>query len=234
MQLQPLVLACDEQPATLQLLKSELSDQGFRVMTVCSGEDALQVAEAYRPDIALLETRIPGDMTGMDVLRRVRERWAMPVIMLSNHNNALEKVRGLEAGADDFVVKPVSPDELGARIRAVLRRCNSPAAERVVRAEGIEIDILRRRVIRDGQEVVLSRTEWLLLQHLAANIGKVLFNHELLTKVWGPEYRDAVPYLRVWISRLRHKIGDTGEEGRIIRTVPSIGYMLVANEDLAA
>jgi two-component system KDP operon response regulator KdpE len=177
MSIQHLVLAVDDQPATLRVIRSELSEQGFRVMTVSTGSEAIELAEAYRPDLVLMDTKIPGTLSGMDVLRRIRDRWAMPVILTSSNNNTLERVRGLEAGADDFIVKPMSPEELGARIRAVLRRCSSTTAERIVRPGDLEIDILRRRVTRGSTDVTLSRTEWLLLEHLAANAGKVMFNH---------------------------------------------------------
>jgi two-component system KDP operon response regulator KdpE len=122
-------------------------------------------------------------------------------------------------------VKPVSPEVLGARIRAVLRRGLGPESERIVRAGNVEIDLTRRLVKRDGELVAVTRTEWLLLQHLAANAGKVILNSELLSKVWGPEYRDDLQYLRVWVSRLRHKLEAEPSSPRIIKTLQGIGYM---------
>ncbi len=147
--------------------------------------------------------------------------------MLSARGEEIDKVVGLELGADDYIVKPFSPEELGARIRAVLRRSTgAQSAERVVRAGNVEIDLDRRLVTRDGDPVTLTRTEWLLLQHLAANVGKVLMNAELLSKVWGPEYRDDVQYLRVWVSRLRAKLEPDAAEPVIIKTRQGIGYFL--------
>jgi two-component system KDP operon response regulator KdpE len=130
-------------------------------------------------------------------------------------------------GADDYVAKPFHPDELAARIRAVIRRASgaSPGSG-VLRFDDVEIDLERRIVRRDDQIVQFSRTEWLLLQHLAANAGKVVLHTELLTKVWGPEYRDDLQYLRVWVSRVRRKLGaPPGEPGRI-KTFQGIGYLL--------
>ena len=151
----------------------------------------------------------------------------MPVILLTAKGSATDKAKGLDLGADDYIGKPFHLDELAARVRAVLRRASGVAAGTgTVRFDDIEIDLERRMVTRDGQLVELSRTEWLLLQHLATNAGKVVPHTELLTKVWGPEYRDDLQYLRVWVSRVRRKLGaKPGEPGRI-KTFQGIGYRL--------
>ncbi len=229
MSTQPLVLAVDDEPGILRLLKQELSAQGFRVLVASSGEEALRVAEEHRPDIVLLDVLMP-DMSGLEVMRRLREQSNAAVILVTARDTDMDKVRGLEMGADDYIVKPFSPEELAARVRAVLRRAAgpAPAGRRLVSAGGLEIDLERRLVTRQGQLVPLTRTEWLLLQQLAAHAGKVLTNSELLSKVWGPEYRDDVQYLRVWVSRLRRKLGDNPSEPAIIKTMPGIGYMLDA------
>ncbi|GBD13287.1 Transcriptional regulatory protein KdpE [bacterium HR24] len=229
MSTQPLVLAVDDEPGILRLLKQELSAQGFRVLVASSGEEALRVAEEHRPDIVLLDVLMP-DMSGLEVMRRLREQSNAAVILVTARDTDMDKVRGLEMGADDYIVKPFSPEELAARVRAVLRRTAgpAPAGRRLVSAGGLEIDLERRLVTRQGQLVPLTRTEWLLLQQLAAHAGKVLTNSELLSKVWGPEYRDDVQYLRVWVSRLRRKLGDNPSEPAIIKTMPGIGYMLDA------
>jgi DNA-binding response OmpR family regulator len=141
------------------------------------------------------------EMTGYEVMRKLREQSPAPIILVTARDSDGDKVRGLELGADDYMVKPFSPDELAARIRAVLRRrSGAQTTERLVRAGNVEIDLDRRMVTRDGESVAVTRTEWLLLQYLASNVGKVLINAELLSKVWGPEYRDDVQYLRVWVS----------------------------------
>jgi two-component system KDP operon response regulator KdpE len=186
----------------------------------------LRLAEEQRPDIVLLDILMP-EMTGLEVMRRLRERSDAPIILVTARDSEADKVSGLEQGADDYIVKPFSPEELAARIRAVVRRSSGAApTERVVRSGDVEIDLNRRLVTRGGEPVTLTRTEWLLLQHLAANAGKVLLNAELLTKVWGPEYRDDLQYLRVWVSRLRRKLEENPSEPQIIRTRPGIGYLL--------
>jgi len=226
MNTEPLVLAVDDETGILRLIKLELAEQGLRVVTAGSGEEALRLAEEQRPDLVLLDIIMP-EMTGLEVMRRLREQSNAPIILVTAKDSDSDKVRGLELGADDYIVKPFSPEELGARIRAVLRRSTgAQSAERVVRAANVEIDLDRRLVTRDGDPVTLTRTEWLLLQHLAANVGKVLLPAELLSKVWGPEYRDDVQYLRVWVSRLRAKLEPEPAEPVIIKTRQGIGYFL--------
>ncbi|MGI8926693.1 MAG: response regulator [Tepidiformaceae bacterium] len=226
---EPLVLAVDDESGILRLVKLELTAQGLRVITASNGEDALRLAEEQRPDVVLLDVVMP-EITGYEVMRRLRERSNVPVILVTAKDKDSDKVRGLELGADDYVVKPFSPEELGARIRAVLRRAIGQDTERVVRAGELEIDLTRRLVKRSGELVSLTRTEWLLLQHLAANAGKVMLNAELLSKVWGPEYRDDLQYLRVWVSRLRHKLELEPGNPVIIKTLQGIGYMFEAEE----
>jgi two-component system KDP operon response regulator KdpE len=223
---EPLVLAVDDEAGILRLVKLELSQQGFRVVTAGDGEEALRIAEEQRPDIVLLDIVMP-EMTGLEVMRKLREQSNAPIILVTAKDTDSDKVRGLEMGADDYIVKPFSPDELGARIRAVLRRSiGAGNSERLVRAGEVEIDLDRRLVTRNGDPISLTRTEWLLLQHLAANAGKVMMNAELLSKVWGPEYRDDVQYLRVWVSRLRHKLEPEPADPTIIKTRQGIGYLL--------
>ena len=231
MSTEPLVLAVDDEAGILRLIKLELSTQGFRVVTASSGEEALQTAEEQRPDIALLDIVMP-EMTGLEVMRRLRERSSIPVILLTAKGSESDKVRGLELGADDYLAKPFSPDELSARVRAVLRRSiGSSATENVVQVGNIEVDLNRRLVKRNGKIVTLTRTEWMLLQHLAANVGKIMLNAELLSKVWGPEYRDDLQYLRVWVSRLRRKLEEDPSKPRLIKTFQGIGYMLAVPSD---
>ena len=223
-----LVLVADDEPRITKLVSIALTDEGFRVISAATGEEALARAEEIRPDIVLLDIVLP-DLDGIEVMRRLRERRPVPVILLTAKGSAADKAKGLDLGADDYIAKPFRPDELAARVRAVIRRATGlqPGAG-VVRFDDVEIDLERRTVTRAGELVALSRTEWLLLQHLAANAGKVVLHTELLTKVWGPEYRDDLQYLRVWVSRVRRKLGaKPGEAGRI-RTFQGIGYLLDA------
>jgi two-component system KDP operon response regulator KdpE len=223
---QPLILVADDEPRITKLVSIALSEEGIRVVTASSGAEAIRLAEEYRPDVVLLDIVMP-DMDGIEVMRQLRETRAVPVILVTAKDSTSDKARGLDLGADDYIAKPFHPDEMAARVRAVLRRSggNAPVTG-VLRFDDIEIDLERRMVMRNGELVQLSRTEWLLLQHLALNAGKVVLHTELLTKVWGPEYRDDIQYLRVWISRVRRKLGvRPGESGRI-RTFQGIGYLL--------
>jgi two-component system KDP operon response regulator KdpE len=223
---QPLVLVADDEPRITKLVAIALAEEGFRVVTANSGEQALEKAEEIRPDIILLDIVMP-DLDGIEVMRQLRERRPVPVILLTAKGSTADKAKGLDLGADDYIAKPFHPDELAARVRAVIRRSGGaePGAG-VLRFDDVEIDLERRMVTRGGELVQLSRTEWLLLQHLAANAGKVVLHTELLTKVWGPEYRDDLQDLRVWVSRVRRKLGAApGEPGRI-RTFQGIGYLL--------
>jgi two-component system, OmpR family, KDP operon response regulator KdpE len=223
---QPLVLIADDEPRITKLVALALREDGFRVVTAAGGLDALRKAEQQRPDIALLDIVMP-DIDGIEVMRELREHRPVPVILLTAKGSTAEKARGLDLGADDYLAKPFHPDELAARVRAVLRRASgSLAGSGVVAFDDVEIDLERRMVRRHGELVTLSRTEWLLLQHLAANAGKVVLHTELLTKVWGPEYRDDLQYLRVWISRVRRKLGAAPGEAGPIKTFQGIGYVL--------
>lgn len=226
MSTQPLVLVADDEPRITKLVSLALSEEGFRVVTASGGEDALARAEEVRPDIVLLDIVMP-DLDGIEVMRRLHARRNVPVILLSARGSVADKAKGLDLGADDYLAKPFHPDELAARVRAVIRRTSGVALEAgIVRFDDVEIDLERRTVTRAGELVSLSRTEWLLLQHLAVNAGKVVLHTELLTKVWGPEYHDDLQYLRVWVSRVRRKLGaKPGEPGRI-RTFQGIGYLL--------
>jgi two-component system, OmpR family, KDP operon response regulator KdpE len=231
MNAEPLVLGVDDEGGILRLIDAELTSQGFRVMTATTAEEALRVAEEHRPDIAVLDIMMP-DINGLELMRRLREHGSMPIILLSAKNANSDKVKGLELGADDYLAKPFDPEELSARVRAVLRRAAtaSDTTENVVQSGAVEIDLNRRLVKKNGELVVLTRTEWMLLQHLAANAGKVMINNELLSKVWGPEYREEFQYLRVWIFRLRSKLEEDPSSPKIIKTLPGIGYMFQADE----
>jgi two-component system KDP operon response regulator KdpE len=230
---QPLVLVADDEQRITKLVSMALTDEGFRVVTAASGEEALAKAEEVRPDIVLLDIVMP-DLDGIEVMRQVRQIRPVPIILLTARGSASDKAKGLDQGADDYIAKPFHPDELAARVRAVLRRASGVGTGTgVVRFDDVEIDLERRIVTRGGELVELSRTEWLLLQHLAANAGKVVLHTEMLTKVWGPEYRDDLQYLRVWVSRVRRKLGaKPGEPGRI-RTFQGIGYLLDVDPERA-
>ena len=225
----PLVLVADDEEDIRSLVSVRLKRAGYDVITAADGEEALLLVAARLPDLVVLDMMMP-KATGLEVTRSMREHEAtkvIPVILLTAKGATADKAKGLDLGADDYIAKPFHPDELAARVRAVIRRSTGvePGAG-VVAFDDVEIDLERRMVRRGGELVQLSRTEWLLLQHLATHPGKVVLHTELLTKVWGPEYRDDLQYLRVWISRVRRKLGaKPGEPGRI-RTFQGIGYLL--------
>ena len=167
---------------------------------------------------------------GLELMNTIRATCDIPVIFVTAKDNRADKIHGLDLGADDYIVKPFSPEELAARIRAVLRRrAGQEQVQQVIRSGKLTIDLNRGVASIDGgKRLSLTRTEWLVLQHLAANVGRVVLNSELLTKVWGPEYREELQYLRVWISRLRRKIEDNPARPAIIKTLHGIGYILEA------
>jgi DNA-binding response OmpR family regulator len=226
----PTVLVVDDDHKILRLLRIELTAQGFGVHMAERGEEALQAVPRLRPDLIVLDIIMPG-MDGLAVLKRLRETSGVPVILLTAKGTDSDKILGLELGADDYIPKPFNPEELTARARAVLRRSQAreaPAVGNRLQCGNIVIDLSRRTVFVDGKHVVLSRTEWQLLQQLCANAGRVMLHEDLLTRTWGPEYREDLQYLRVWISRLRQKLETNPAEPRVIRTVQGIGYILEA------
>ena len=228
----PLVLVVDDDHKILRLLRIELTAQGFAVSTAERGEEALQLFQLQRPDLVVLDIILPG-MDGLSVLKALRETSGVPVILLTAKGTDSDKIMGLELGADDYLPKPFNPEELTARARAVLRRSQgreTPTAGTRLECGSIEIDLARRTVFVEGKPIVLSRTEWQLLQQLCAHAGRVMLHEDLLTRTWGPEYRNDLQYLRVWISRLRQKLEANPAEPRYIRTVQGIGYVLEADQ----
>ncbi len=225
-----LILVVDDEPGILRLINLVLSNDGFRVVAAGNGMEALHLAEARRPDLVILDIKMP-EMSGLEVMRRMRDRSSTPVILLTGQTQDEKKVLGLDAGADDYISKPFNPGELSARVRAVLRRAHHlPGNGGKLRTDGVEIDLDGRLVRKDGELVVLTRTEWRLLQELASNAGRVMLNEEILSRVWGPEYRDESQYLRVWIYRLRSKLEKEPSNPKVIATFPGIGYMVTAGE----
>ncbi|MCC7024828.1 MAG: response regulator transcription factor [Thermomicrobiales bacterium] len=221
-----LILVVDDEPAIVRLVRAELRSEGYAIITAASGEEALARLDEDHPDLIVLDLMMPG-MDGFATLRRVRAQSQVPVIVLTARASDADKLRGLQSGADDYLTKPFNPEELSARVAAVLRRTTggAPGANHAtLRYPGLEIDLERRRVVVHGEEIRLSRTEWELLSQLAGNAGRVMMHGELLSRVWGAEFRDEVRYLRMWVSRLRAKL-EPGDDGpSLIKTFPGIGY----------
>jgi two-component system KDP operon response regulator KdpE len=222
------VLVADDDPLIQRLVRTHLDRAGFRVLTAGDGESALDMAAAEQPDLVVLDLMLPG-IDGFEVCKRLREFSLVPVVMLTARGEQVDKLRGFEAGADDYLTKPFSPPELLARVRAVLRRVErsgSASAASVVRCGDLTIDFVRRRVLVKDELVKLTPTEFQLLQQLALNAGKVLSHTELLTSVWGPEYRDDRDYLWAYVRHLRRKLEPDQEHPRHILSEPGYGYVL--------
>lgn len=222
------VLIVDDEPRIINFLKSKLKASGYDVLIADDGETALEQAQAMEPDLMVLDIMMP-KMDGFETLKQLRSFSTIPVIILSAMGTNADKIKGLDMGADDYLAKPFSPDELISRIEAVRRRLSPEEKrktfEQVSLGEAV-IDFKKRLVVVNGKEVRLTRIEWLLLSELAQNAGTLILYSDLLTRVWGPEYRDDVQILRTWISRLRNKIEKTPGQPSVIRTVPKTGYMI--------
>jgi DNA-binding response OmpR family regulator len=222
------VLVVDDEPRILKFLEVKLKASGYGVLTANSGAEALEQVEAQEPDLVVLDVLMP-KKDGFETLKELRAFSSVPVIILSAKEADTDKIRGLELGADDYLAKPFSPDELVARIEALRRRLVSVQDRKVVEfitLGQMSIDFKKHTVSVNKKEIRLTRIEWLLLSELARNAGKLMLYGELLTKVWGPEYRDDVQILRTWVSRLRHKIEQEPDQPAIIRTIPKTGYMM--------
>jgi DNA-binding response OmpR family regulator len=222
------VLVADDDPLIQRLVRTHLDRAGFRVLTASDGEAAVDMTAAEQPDLIVLDLMLPG-LDGFEVCKRIREFSLVPVVMLTARGDQVDKLRGFEVGADDYLTKPFSPPELLARVRAVLRRstqAGSGTSPSVVRCGELAIDFVRRRVQVRDELIKLTPTEFQLLQQLALNAGKVLSHTELLTSVWGPEYRDDRDYLWAYVRHLRRKLEPNPEEPRHILSEPGYGYVL--------
>jgi two-component system KDP operon response regulator KdpE len=217
------VLICDDEGQILRALRVVLGDAGYEVVPAMSVREALDAVAVRPPDAAIVDLVLP-DGDGIEVTTSIREWSEMPILVLSAVGDEREKVRALDAGADDYVTKPFGPDELVARLRAALRRSQREDAEPAVEVGGLKVDLAARRVSRDGEEIHLTPTEYDLLRHLVRNRGRLLTHRALLREVWGPGYQDDTQVLRVHIANLRRKIEPAAGEARLIRTDPGIGY----------
>jgi len=225
------ILVVDDEPRYLEIIRFNLETAGYRVACAPSGEEALAKVAAEFPDLIVLDLMLP-DLDGFEVCRLVRERSSCPIIMLTARGAEEDKVRGLRAGADDYVTKPFSAQELLARVEAVLRRAHPPEGgdrqPASIAVGDLRIDRQRKQVALAGREVRLSPTEYRLLVCLAEHAGVVLSRDELLSHVWGKAYRGEDEILRVTLWRLRHKLDD--DPPCYIVTRPGLGYMLAPPE----
>ena len=222
------ILVVDDEPAVVEALRIGFALQWREIDVLGAGDGAtaLDVIEREHPDIVLLDIGLP-DMDGFEVLRHVRAFSDVPIVMLTARDDAMDKVKGLELGADDYVTKPFNHLELSARIRAVLRRLDMPGpASRApsFRSGDLEVDYAKQEARLRGARLDLTPTEYKRLYHLVRNAGHILQHGTLLAKVWGREYVDEVDYLRVYVRRLRDKLGDDADDPRYIRTERGLGY----------
>ncbi len=224
-----LILVVDDEERMVRFIRLNLEQDGFRVIEAYRGEDVLEIIRTKMPDLVLLDVMMPG-IDGFEVLRMLREINNVPVIMLTAKGEESDRVRGLEMGADDYITKPFSPRELVSRVRAVLRRVDMVmgSPEDVITVdEHLKIDFNRREVWLDGKLVDLRPTEYRLLYHLVKNAGWVLTHEQILTRVWGYEYRDEPHYVRLYINYLRKKLEKDPSNPRYILTERGIGYRFV-------
>ena len=221
------VLVCDDEPQILRALRVVLREAGFDVMPAATAQEALDAAALRPPDAAIVDLVLP-DGDGIEVCRALREWSSAPIIVLSALGDEDEKVRALEAGADDYVVKPFAPRELVARLEANLRRVGDAPSEPAIEAEGLVIDLAAHTVRRDGVEVHLTPIEFNLLRALARPRGRLMTHRALLTDVWGPAYAGDTQLLRTHIANLRRKIEPAAGPPRYIRTDPGVGYRFAA------
>jgi two-component system KDP operon response regulator KdpE len=219
------VLVCDDEGQILRALRIVLRDAGFDVVPASTAQEALDAAALHPPDAAIIDLVLP-DGDGVEVTRSLREWTDVPILVLSAVDDEDEKVRALQAGADDYVTKPFGPKELVARLEAILRRRGDRADDPVLRAGGLELDLAAHVARRDGAELHLTPIEFDLLKELLRNRGRLLTHRMLLTAVWGPNYGDEVATLRTHISNLRRKIEPQGAE-RVLHTDPGVGYRLL-------
>jgi DNA-binding response OmpR family regulator len=223
------VLLAEGDTRLTRYLRANLEEQQYRVQTVNHGVQFLRQLDLEEPDIILLSTRL-SDMSGVELLQRLREFSLTPVIMLCDDCDEDERVQLFDLGSDDLVVKPFGMKELLARVRALLRRQNTPSDyptnQAIFTTGDLVIDYAQHLVTVRGQPVQLSRTEYKLLSTLAQNVGMVVTHELLLEKVWGPEYSRDIDFIWVYVSRLRRKIEADSRHPRYILTVPDVGYKL--------
>ena len=220
------ILVVDDEPRIVEAVGMNLELEGYQVSSASNGYEALQKLTEDLPDLVILDVMMP-KVDGFETLREIREVSTVPVIMLTVRGEEIDKVKGLDLGADDYITKPFNPKELVLRIRAVLRRVEmpSPVPKTEIRVDdNLSIDFSRCKVIIKGKEVHLRPTEYRLLYHLVSNAGHVLTHETLLRRVWGYEYRDEDHYLWLYITYLRKKIEDDPKHPKYILSERGIGY----------
>jgi two-component system, OmpR family, KDP operon response regulator KdpE len=220
------ILVIDDEPQIRRVVRNAVPDDEFRVIEAATGHEGIDRAAAERPELIILDLGLP-DIAGLSVCREIRKWSSVPILVLSARHSESEKVALLDAGADDYMTKPFGTAELHARIRAHLRRSRSagrPEGSGVATAEGLEIDLARRVISRDGAEIHLTPTEWDLLRTFVAEAGRTLTHDHIFRAVWGRSGGDAQTYLRVHVANLRRKLERDPVRPSLILTEPGVGY----------
>ena len=226
----PIVVVIEDEPQIRRFLKATLATQGFRLVEAVTGEEGLVQAATRQPDIVILDLGLP-DMDGLEVIRRLREWTAVPIVVLSARGQERDKIAALDAGADDYVSKPFGVGELLARMRVALRHAAAgarEAGEPVFAVGELSVDLVRRYVQVAGRQVHLTPIEYRLLATLIRHAGRVMTHNQLLTEVWGPNQADQAHYLRVYAAQLRRKLEADPARPRYLLTEPGVGYRLAA------
>jgi two-component system KDP operon response regulator KdpE len=222
------ILLVDDEERIVNFLKAKLRIAGYDILIATNGAEALEQFKTHQPGLVILDLIMP-TMDGFEVLKELRSFSSVPVIILSAKRYDVDKIKALHLGADDYLAKPFNPEELLARIEAVKRRLE-PVERRktteTIKFGDIVMDFKTHSISVKGRSEYLTRIEWLLLSELAQNAGRVMLYEELLSRVWGPEYRNDVQLLRTWISRIRSKLEEKSEDPKLIITMPRVGYLL--------
>jgi two-component system KDP operon response regulator KdpE len=222
----PQVLVVEDEPPMRRFLRASLTVRGYRLLETGTVAEALLLASSHNPDLVLLDLGLP-DGDGIDLTRKIREWSKTPIIVISARGREDDKVAALDAGADDYLTKPFGVNELLARMRVALRHAEgTPTVERVFEFGSLRIDLVRREVSRDSEQVHLTPIEYKLLVLLAQNAGKVLTHRQMLHQVWGPAYANQTHYVRVHMAELRKKIEPEPARPRLLVTEPGVGYRL--------
>ena len=226
------ILVVDDEPLYIRLLQINLLTEGYEVITATNGEEALEALSAEHPDMVIMDVMMP-KLDGITACERIRQYSNIPIIMLTARGEEQDRVKGLNVGADDYVIKPFSATELLARVRAVLRRSQSTrdsSQNRFFNHGNLKIDFARAEVWKENKPIYLSATEYKLLIQFAHNVGQVLSPEELLSAIWGPQYHEDKEILWVSIARLRQKLEDDPHSPQHIVTRSGLGYLMPPEE----
>ena len=227
-----LILLVEDEPQMRRFLRITLQSQGYRLVEAATAQEGLMQATTRCPDVVLLDLGLP-DLDGLEVTKRLREWTQTPIIVISAREQEMDKVKSLDAGADDYLTKPFNAGELLARIRVAMRhasRRNTDKQEPVFALLNLRVDLSQRQVFVDNNEVHLTPIEYKLLTVLVRHAGKVITHSQLLKEVWGPAHVNEVQYLRVYMTQLRHKLEADPARPRLLMNEPGIGYRFLADE----